>query len=185
MAPQHETLLRGYAGSLMLEQFEKHNQRIVLKSNNEVEVNPIDRTHTDPKLLENNILLRLKLNTLLKDGALNPDMLRIGMLYRAKSFIDYSNAVRSEDGSVMNPNDVKDPSKYFEHLQNLKQSAGHKLSHAEETLLASREGFTDFNAMLPAIEHVKDLGQIQKVAQAMNPSLSLQSGDQPSSVVGE
>ena len=47
----YETLLRGYAGSVILEQFEKGGQRIVLKSDNKLEVNPIDQAHSTPELL--------------------------------------------------------------------------------------------------------------------------------------
>lgn len=185
MYPESQkTLLRGYAGSLILETFEKHGQRIIVKAGNEIEVNPIDSARATPELLGNNTNLRLKLNTLLKDGALNPDTLKIGMLYRAKSFVDYSNIVRAEDGAVMNPNETKDPNKYFEHLEKL-QHTGYKLSAAEETLLASREGFADFGAMLPAIHQVKDLGQIQKVADAMNGVISGTGEKGAVSAVGE
>ncbi len=185
----YETLLRGYAGSVILEQFEKGGQRIVLKSGNKLEVNPIDQAHSTPELLQNNVDLALRLNTLIEGKKLNStvDILKTGMLYRAETFGSYSASIRDKDGKVMNLDKARDPNKYFEYLREQVQ-AGHTLSIAEQTLLDSQDSFRVSSPdMISVIEQMKDFGQYKKNVEAsMNtviPAISGNTGPQSGSNV--
>jgi hypothetical protein len=171
----YETLLRGYAGSLILEKFENNGQRIVLKSDNKLEVNPIDQAHSTPELLQNNVDLTLRLNTLIEGKKMDTNILKTGMLYRAETFGSYSASIRDKDGKVMNLDKARDPNNYFQYLRE-QVHAEHKLSSAEQTLLDSQDSFRSLSPdmMISAVEQMKDFGQYKKRVEAsMNSSVTL------------
>lgn len=167
---QHRVLLAGYAGSLILDTFEKHNQRIILGADNTVEVVPFNKSRITPELQQNNIDLALRMNALVRGGKLDTNILRTGMLYRAESFATYSDSLRDVNGHVLNPEDAQNPEKYLEYLQTKKDS-GLSLSPAEETVMASDGSIRQYPLMVPAIEQFQNFGTLtHEVQQQIAPT---------------
>lgn len=175
-------ILRSYAGSIILETLEKHNERIIINADKIITIdyiNPISPANTE--LDANKIALEKSLNETIQKTSSLLDTIRSGILLRSQ--VETADKNNNTQTIIVKPiSSQEDMQAYFKKLEE-KKTKNESLTIQEETFLLSQEGFKDFQSFAKPQD-------VAKLAQKVSTDTSVLStsqftGDKMTSSVGE
>lgn len=161
--PSYKMILRSYAGALMLETLEKHNERIVVNADKTIKIEYINIPASQNQDLDaNKNDLERSLNDTLSKTPTLLDTIQSGMLFRA--LVETSDKKTPDKKTI--PVDMTTFSKekrdeYFKELQ-AKKDKKEPLTTQEQTLLLSQAGFANFESSI----NPQDVAKLMKAVES-------------------